>query len=226
MPDKSLLPEASSESTMPRRLILSYAAPESFVSMSRPILAKLGYSIVAPEEFEPMKEQWGRDKPDLRIVDERNLPEVPEGGGSPVPIIVLTGRHGVTGADSRIVGAIKRPAGIHELYRLMQEVLEDTPRTTARVPTHLPATVAYRGREWSVSVLSLSENGCLIRSPEIMLLGARIALRLQLPHSEPLELDSEIGYQLVPDLGLIFHATKPAERAAITRFVDATLASG
>jgi hypothetical protein len=191
--------------------------------MCRVLLAKLGYSIVPPEEFEALAEEMDRDQPDLRIVDERGLSDLPEDGRTPVPVIVTTGRHGVVGADTRIVGAIKRPAGIHDLYRLMQQVLEDTPRSTPRVPTHLPARVAYRGREWSVSVLSLSENGCLIRSPEPLLLGARIELRLQLPHGEPLTLDSEIGYQLVPDLGLIFHATRPAERAAISRFVDTAL---
>jgi hypothetical protein len=105
----------------------------------------------------------------------------------------------------------------------MQQALEDTPRSMPRVPTHLPATVDCRGRQWSVSVLSLSENGCLIRSPEPLLLGTRLTLCLPLPHSEPLELDSEIGYQLVPDLGLIFHSTSPSDRAAISHFVENSL---
>jgi hypothetical protein len=72
-------------------------------------------------------------------------------------------------------------------------------------------------------VLSLSESGCLIRSPETLLLGSRIELRFRLPHGESLELNSEIGYQLVPDLGLIFHATVPKEREAISRFVNTAL---
>jgi len=223
VPENLPLPEASSESSLPRRLIVSYAPPESFSPLSRVILAKLGYTILAPEEFEPMAEQLDRDRPDLRIVDERSLPEMPEDGQSRVPIIVFTGRHGVSGADTRIVGAIKRPAGIHELYRLMQQALEDTPRSMPRVPTHLRATIDSRGREWSVRVLSLSENGCLIRSPEPLLFGTRLTLCLPLPHTEPLELDSEVGYQLVPDLGLVFHATSPSDRAAISRFVENSL---
>jgi hypothetical protein len=227
MSEKELLPELSSpEISLPRRLVLSYAPPEAFASMTRAILAKLGYAIVAPEDYEPLAEQMDRDQPDLRIVDERSLSDVPEDGRTPVPIIALTGRHGVAGCDLRIAGAIKRPAGIHELYQLMQQVLEDKPRATPRVPTHLPATAAYRGCEWSVSVLSLSENGCLIRSAKELLLGSRVELRFQLPNGEPLELDSEIGYQLVPDLGLIFHATLPAERAAISRFVETALSAG
>lgn len=208
---------------LPARLVISHAAAESFAPLSRAILAKLGYTIVMPEEFEPLAVELDRDRPDLRIVDERSLPEVPDDGGPPVPIVVLTGRHGVTGADSRIAGALKRPAGLHELYRLMQQVLEDTPRTVPRVATHLPARAIRDGKEWSVSVLSLSENGCLIRSPETLLLGSRLALHFQLPRSGALEFDAETAYQLVPDVGLIFHATSPAVREAISDYVQTAL---
>lgn len=223
MMENALPPGSTSGSTLPRRLVLSYAPPEAFASLSRAILGKLGYAIVTPEEFESLAEEWDRDQPDLRIVDERNLQELPEGGRSPVPIIVLTGRQGVTGADPRIAGAIPRPAGLHELYRLMQQILEDAPRSTPRIPTHLPATIVVRDREWPVSVLSLSENGCLIRSPESLLLGSRVSLQLQLPHAHLLELDAEVGYQLVPDLGLTFHATTPTDRLVLSRFVETAL---
>ena len=129
--------------------------------------------------------------------------------------MVLCGRHGVTGADPRIVGAIRRPAGLHEIYRLVQQVLEDTPRSTPRVPTHLPARCQRDGREWRGAVLSLSENGCLLRSPEPLLLGSRIALGFELPRSGKLEVDAEIAYQLVPDMGVVFNATSPSVREAI-----------
>jgi hypothetical protein len=191
--------------------------------MSRAILAKLGYTILTPEEFENIAEEMDCDRPDLRIVDERNLPEVPEDGGCSVPIIVLTGRYGVTGADQRIAGAVKRPAGLHELYRLMQQILEDTPRTAPRVATHLSATVHSGEREWTVAVLSLSENGCLIRSSETLLLGSSVRLGFELPDTGPLEFAAETGYQLVPDVGLIFHAASPANREAVSRYVDAAL---
>jgi hypothetical protein len=208
---------------LPRRVVLNYAAEESFAPMSRAILAKLGYTIVTPEEFDTIAERLDCDRPDLRIVDERTLPDVPENGDYSVPIIVLTGRYGVTGADQRIAGAVKRPAGLHELYRLMQQVLEDRPRTAPRVATHLSATVHSGEREWTVAVLSLSENGCLIRSSETLLLGSSVRLDFELPDAGPLELDAETGYQLVPDVGLIFHASSPEDRKAVSRYVDAAL---
>jgi hypothetical protein len=158
----------------------------------------------------------------LRVVDERQLAEVPEDTPS-VPLLVLTGRHGVTGADPRIVGAIRRPAGMHELYRLVQQVTEDTPRATPRVPTHLPARCHKDGHEWSTTVISLSENGCLVCSPEPLLLGSQLQLEFDLPITGTLRVSAETAYQLLPDVGLIFNATRSSDREAISNFVSNTL---
>ncbi len=214
-----------SQRPLPHRLMVVHAAPEAIAPMTRVILAKLGYVIVTAEEFESLGPEVVRRGPELRIVDERNLADIPEDKGAQVPVVVLTGRHGVTGADPRIMGAVRRPAGMHELYRLIQQVLEETPRTTPRVPTHIVARCQRRGVEWKVAILSLSENGCLLRSPEPLLLGTRIELRFDLPHAGPLELAAETAYQLVPDTGVIFHATSPDDRAAIGLFVKEALVS-
>jgi hypothetical protein len=213
------------ESKLPQRLLVTHAAPEAYAPMARSILAKLGYRIVDPDEWPAVAAELGVECPHLRLVDERSLADVEDEEDPPVPIVVLCGRHGVTGADPRIVGAIRRPAGLHEIYRLVQQVLEDTPRSTPRVPTHLAARCRRDGREWRGAVLSLSENGCLLRSPEPLLLGSRIALGFELPRSGPVELDAEIAYQLVPDLGVVFHATSPGVREAIGGYVSAALAA-
>lgn len=210
---------------IPRRILLTHAAPEAFTEMSRTILNKLGYALVTPEEFRACAESMGRGVPDLRIVDERSLAEVPEDGFPSVPLIVLTGRYGVTGADPRIVGAIRRPAGMHDLYRLVQEVLEDAPRATPRIPTHFQARCYRDGKEWTGAVLSLSENGCLLRSTEPQMLGARFTLSFSLPRAGTLELEGEVTYQLVPDLGMTFHATSPSDREAISDFISRSLLS-
>jgi len=210
---------------IPRRILLTHAAPEAFTEMSRTILTKLGYALVTPEEFPACSESMARGVPDLRIVDERSLAEVPEDGFPAVPIIVLTGRHGVTGADPRIVGAIRRPAGMHDLYRLAQEVLEDNPRTTPRVPTHLQARCHRDGKEWTGAVLSLSESGCLLRSTVPQMLGSLFTLSFALPRVGTLELEGEVTYQLIPDLGMTFHATSPSDREAISGFISRSLMS-
>jgi len=210
--------------TLPKRLLVTHAGPEAYAPMARVILAKLGYKIVEPDEFAEAAAELGLERPHLRLVDERTLADVEAEEDPPVPIVVLCGRYGVTGADPRIVGAIRRPAGLHEIYRLVQQVLEDTPRSTPRVPTHLTARCRRNGREWRGAVLSLSENGCLLRSPETLLLGSRIALGFELPRAGSIEVDAEIAYQLVPDLGVIFNATSPGVREAIGGYVTAVLA--
>lgn len=206
--------------TAPQHILVSHAAPEAYAPMTRAILAKLGYAILLPEELERVTGDAPL-RPALRIVDERQLGEVPDEPDG-VPIVVLTGRHGATGADPRIIGAIRRPAGMHELFRLIQQVTEDTPRSTPRAPTHLRARCRNEGREWPVTVLSLSGNGCLIRSPEPLLLGARLDLSFALP-AQAIDVEAETAYQLLPDMGLIFHGIPTRQRQAIERFVVGTL---
>lgn len=206
-------------------ILVSHAPPESYAAMTRPILAKLGYAILLPEEFEAVTEEAPGIRAALRIVDERQLAEVPDDPDN-LPIIVLTGRHGVTGADPRIVGAIRRPAGMHELYRLIQQVTEETPRSTPRIPTHLTAHCRDGHREWSAAMLSLSENGCLLRSPQPLLLGSRFELSFSLPREGPIEMQVETAYQLLPDVGLVFHGVPTRYRDAIVRFVTASLLLG
>ena len=213
-----------SEHTRQQQSVLVVHAPqEAIAPITRVMLAKLGYVIVSPEEFDSLDPEIVRRGPELRIVDERNLADVPVDNGSSVPILVLTGRHGVTGADPRIVVAIRRPPGMHELFRVIQQVLEETPRTMPRVPTHIIGRCRRNQEEWRVTILALSENGCLMRSPEPILLGTRIRLRFNLPPAQTLELDGETAYQLVPDIGVIFNATSPTERAAIAAFVKSAL---
>ncbi len=212
---------------MPRRILLSHAPPEAYAPMSRAILAKLGYAIVTEDEYAQIAEMGGSGgdlAPDLRIVDERNLAEVPDDGGPSVPIIVLTGRHGATGADSRIAAAVRRPAGMHELYSVAQQILEESPRSTPRVPTHMSARCERGGESWRAAVLSLSENGCLLRSPEPLPLGSHLTLHLDLP-TGAVKLDAECAYQLLPDVGLVFHAARTSVRSALAATVNRLLRS-
>jgi hypothetical protein len=131
----------------------------------------------------------------------------------------------VVGADPRVVGAIRRPAALHELYRLVQVVLEESPRATPRVDTHLPVRLRRDEHEWRGAVLSLSESGCLVRTPERLLLGDHVQLSFTLPRMGRVEVEGEAAYQLVPDVGVVFHAVPPRVREAIGRYVVEALSS-
>jgi hypothetical protein len=207
----------------PRRLILSHAREDAYVPYTRTILAKMGYSILNEEEWKSLGETRERATPDLHIVDERRLGDLDDLAAG-VPAIALTGRHGVDGDDPRLVGAVRRPAGLHELFRLIQLALEDVPRATPRVSTYISASCRMDEREWRASVLSLSENGCLLRSPEPLHLGSQVEISFELPRSGIIRTQAETAYQLVPDLGLVFAGTSAENRRAIVSFVEQTLA--
>jgi hypothetical protein len=205
---------------MKKRWLGTFARPEAFAPRTVSILAKLGYTMVAGESFEEQGGRPGPAGPDLWIVDERRISEVPfPEEGPAIPMILLTGRHGATGADSRVVGAVQRPAGLHELYRLLQQVFEEYPRSTPRVPVHLRIQCRKEDRSWSGAMLSLSENGCLLRSTEPLPLGTQLNLAFDLPRIGSVELWAETAYQLVPDVGLVFSALEPGDRDAIQQYV-------
>src|SRR5688572_24829327 len=197
-------PEAAGAPPAERRhLILSLARPEVYVPMTRSILGRIGYAIVSPSEWKTNADLAGVS-PGLCLVDERQLTadrELPA-----VPLVVLCGKGRAEFDDRRVVGIVAKPAGLHELYRLFQQALEPVARAHLRVLTNLPVRLRRDGREWHGALLSLSENGCLVRSAEPMGLGAELEVAFELPRVGWIETKAETSYQLVPDVGLVFQA--------------------
>jgi hypothetical protein len=206
-----------------RRVIVSLARASAFVPLSRAILGRIGYAIVPLEEWQAFPAAAKRE-PALCLVDDRMLGELP--GEAPfdrLPVLLLTGREPREASDRRVIGAISQPAGLHELYRVLQQVLEPRPRSTLRVPTNLQATMRGGDREWVGSMLSLSENGCLLRTPEPVPLGSQLEIAFELPRAGRIETRAEASYQLNPDLGIVFQSTPAASRHAIRSFVEERL---
>jgi hypothetical protein len=205
-----------------RHLILSLARPEAYVPMARSILGRIGYPIVSPSEWQSDPE-LARVSPGLCLVDERQL--AADGEVPALPLVVLCAKGRAAIDDRRVVGVVAKPAGLHELYRLFQEALEPVARASLRALTNLPVRLRRDGREWHGALLSLSENGCLVRSTEPMELGAQLEVAFELPRAGRIETKAETSYQLVPDTGLVFQATPPASRRAIQSFVEELLAA-
>jgi hypothetical protein len=213
---------------LPRKKLVAYAHRSSFAPWSLRILAKLGYEIQAAEEWEQQRASGHAETapPDFWIADERRLADVPDDPASSViPVVLLTGRTGASGADPRVAAAVKRPAGLHDLYRVFQELGEVQPRVALRVSTHLPARCRQDDREWEGLIVSLSESGCLLHSVESMALGSHLAIEFPLPKAGCIEIEAEAGYQLPPHIGLVFHATSPGAREAINEYVLDSLAA-
>jgi hypothetical protein len=208
----------------PLRKIVAFARPEVFASHSRPILSRLGYEI---EIAEPPEGPLEVPKvADMYVADEHRLGEVPEADSATpsVPVILLTGRRGFAGSDLRVIAAVKKPAGVHDLYRILQQVFEEHPRATPRVATHLRAQCHRKGQNWGAAVVSLSENGCLLRSSEGIPLGSTVNLVFDLPKVGTVQVEAESAYQLLPDTGLVFSAIPHFVRDAINTYVHQALA--
>jgi len=213
-----------------KRTIVCHAPKDAFGLMTDVILSRLGYRMLAPATFVALRAEDPALRADLLLVDERRMVEIVDSKmdeeEGPIPIVLLTGKRGVAQSDSRIVGAVKRPAGLHDLYRLLQQIFEDKPRTTPRVATQLRVRCERGDRYWDGRVLSLSENGCLMRSPEAIQLGDRILIEFALPETGSIRLQAEAAYQLLPDVGLVFSSVAPGHRETLERFVaDSILAS-
>lgn len=202
------------------RWIVSLARPRAYVTMARTILSRLGYAIVPLEEWLASPELL-RHPPELCIAEQRRIDELPaDREFNELPILALTGREGVTSGDPRIIGGIPTPAGLHELYLLLQQTLEAHPRSCVRVPTQISAKIRQRDREWTVPLLSLSENGCLVRSTEPLALDTPMEIMFDLPRLGRVNTHAEPTYQLLPDTGLVFERTAPGHRRSIQLFVE------
>lgn len=209
----------------PSHWIICAARPTGFVLLSRSILGRMGYAIVSLDDWLE-KPAFQAHAPELCLAEERLITELPDDREfNNVPIVALTGRDGVTSKDPRIIAGIQMPAGLHELYRVLQKAFETTPRSSIRVPARLPAKLTFGGVERQAEVRSLSENGCLVRMPESIPLGAQVEIRFQLPSLGEVETAAAPTYQVLPDTGLVFERTTPGHRRSIQIFVEHHYAS-
>lgn len=208
--------------TGPVRVAVAYAPESAFVPRTRSILGRLGYQILCPDEFEARTAvDLPAGSPHLYLADERRLDDVPRSEGeAETPIVVLTGRHGTDLDDRRIVAAVRRPAGLHDLYCILQRIFELTPRTTPRIPVAINVDCGQRERHWTSEMVSLSENGALLRTDEKVSLGSNFEVAFDLPDGGRVALRAEAAYQLVPDLGIVFSGVDAAVRNQIASFIQ------
>lgn len=196
------------------RVILSLAPPQSYVSLARIKLSQAGYSVVSEERWEAHYAHVRR-APDLVIVDAERVREL---AGLPGILLYAHG-HSVPWAPTAI-GTIERPAGFHDLYRLVQEALEVNPRATPRVPTSIPARV--RGTRGGVDghVVSLSRGGCLLRRENPPEAGEEISLEFELPRCGTVEIIGRTVYRRAEEAGLVFRNLSVPASQGIQSFVE------
>jgi hypothetical protein len=195
-----------------RRRVASYAAESDYAPFARAMLWKLGYAVLPPDELET---------PEARIVCESRLVEV--ASLPPLPLILLTDRRPPESGDARVTGSVRRPAGVHPLYQLLQVALEENPRGVPRVPTSLPARASWGTRAYDLVVRSLSQNGCLLAGPKLPALDSQTELAIELPWGEKIEVAAQIAYEQGGSAGAVFQAMTLAEQQRIAKLVTRLL---
>jgi hypothetical protein len=208
------------------KLIASYASPQAFAPRTRAALAGLGYRLIAAStrgRFDD--DSW---HPSLRIVDDRHLDKLPEENYLPrTPVIVLCGpRHRPRSRrDSRVVGEVARPAGLGELYPLIQQALEKHPRKSARAATQIPARCTRSDRRWMGAILSLSVGGCLFKTRSDMTPGLEFNLLFPLPRDRMISTRARVERRCGEGVGMSFPSPAEPARRAIADFVTERLAT-
>ena len=191
-----------------RTCIASHASDGDYAPTSRNLLWKLGYALVPPEEAEA---------PALRVVRDDRLSEVPAPLGE--PIILLTQGRGRKARDPRVLGSVKRPAGLHELYRLIQAALEEQPRSVPRAPCSLVARGSHEDLHWDLVVKSLSESGCLVTGAELPSIETKLELEIDLPWGVKIATPAVAAYEQGGSLGLVFHGVTLGGRKQLGKVV-------
>jgi hypothetical protein len=191
-----------------RLCIASHAQDSDYAPTSRVLLWKLGYALLPPEEA---------PEPAVRVVRDDRLEEV--AGPGREPIILLTRGRKRLPADPRVLGSLQRPAGLHELYRLIQAATEQNPRSVPRVPCSLKARASTATQHWDLTVTSLSDNGGLAQGQPRPGLDTRLTLEIELPWGETVGGPAVAAYEQGDDLGFVFNDIKLADRKLLTKAV-------
>ncbi len=207
-----------------QRQIASYVPPQAYAPRVRAALENLGYRIipgVTRGRFED--DSW---EADLRIADERHLDRIPLEDYLPrTPVLLLTGGDRVTWQDRRVVGSVPRPATLKDLYPILQQALEDTPRAAARAPTELPGRCTQSDRRWMGAVVSLSERGCLFQTSESLATDQQLNLLFPLPLGQIVTARARVIGQQGPSVAMVFDDLAPPSREAVAHYVERRLAT-
>lgn len=212
------------EEERPRTTVVVHAPASAFAPGAQSALVRLGYNLVTPFTAARQRGAGALLRPVLRIVDERQLDQVPVEAGTPLPILLLVGRRSAGTRDSRAVGTARRRATVGDLYALLQRALEPRPRAVPRVPDAIPARCTRDGREWTGLIRSLSEKGCLIESGESLEKDLRVELSFPLAGRGMVRLPAQSSYVEGESAGLVFRGATDLSRSAIAEYVSSRLA--
>jgi hypothetical protein len=122
-----------------------------------------------------------------------------------------------------VIGVVRPPVELLDLYPLLQGALEANPRAVPRIATALPARSLREGVDTPGAILSLSEKGCLLRSASRLPGFGPLHLQFMLPDEGPIYTRAEPRHETGNESGLAFERLPETSRAAIAAFVTRSL---
>jgi hypothetical protein len=176
-------------------------------------LEALGYEIAPASAPEPRR-------PDLRIVDEASLAQIPRSDSAAgIPIILLRSPRSAAPPDPRIVASLAPQASLGDLYSALQHALERTPRRSPRVTCGFSGRCWHDTDFWTGDVLSLSESGCLFRGTRAFPADLGVTVLFSLPSDEVVSGEARPTRRIGEDVGLEFVNLDRESHAAISGYV-------
>jgi hypothetical protein len=200
-----------------RGTIASHVALEAFEPDVWRALRSLGYEIVPARPPSGTRDQ--PTQPDLWIADEEGFGQIAGEESASAPIIILTRQPAPPPANRRVIASLTRGAPFQELYAAIQQAIERTPRRHPRITTALAARCVYEDRTCTGLVVSLSEDGCLFRSPDGLSWKRETNLQFPLPRPGLISTRARQVHQRENDLGFAFQGLPPDSRFAISQYV-------
>ena len=142
------------------------------------------------------------------------------------PVILFGGWRGHDRDDPRVIGIVRPPARLPDIYGLLQGALETHPRAAPRIPTALSARSHRGGAYVPGAIISLSEGGCRLRSTESLSGDESLKLQFALPGSGLIYTWAKPRNWAGKETGLAFESLSENFRSAISEFVTQSLTHG
>jgi len=156
-----------------------------------------------------------------------------------VPLIAMRKQDDVIGEEQcfkqGVIDCLSKPVSIEELYRVVQEVLETTPRAHIRIKTLLPVQSAEAVHDCfnEACATDLSEGGMFVRTKNPAAVHTSLSCRLHV-YEQTIPMDTIVLYRrhedgrpfLEPGMGLRFSKIASSDRDVIRRFVRNEITRG
>lgn len=209
----------------PRVTVTVYAPARAFAPGVQTALTRLAYNLITPKTAEEQGAGSGPLSPAIRIVDDRELDQVPlETGPEALPIVLLVGHRGPVVSDARAVGTVRRRAKLEPLYDVLQRALERHPRSVPRAETTLPVRALRGERAWAGAIRQLSEKGCLVQGARGIEPDLRVDLCFPIPGAGLLTVPAQASDVRPDGATLVFRDACQETRKAIAGYVADQLA--